>query len=108
MSVNGQRDSDLRAASRRRSNVERAAMPLDDMFDDGEAETGAAGFSAPGRIDPIEALGKPGQMLWSNSVTAIADGQQYASSAVGPHSDFRRAGFFVAAVTKRVADEVVG
>src|SRR5205814_5474438 len=77
-----------------------------DMLDDSEAEAGAAGFAAARRIDPVEALGHPRQMLARNAGAIIGDGKQDPRAGpLGGDVD-RRAGL-VAAVTHRIADEIV-
>ena len=51
-------------------------MAIEDVLNDGEAETGAPLFAARGDIDPVEALGQARQMLGRMpgplSITAMA------------------------------------
>jgi len=58
----------------RRFDPHFAAVPLDNMFDDSKAKPGSAGLSASGRIDAVEALGKPRQMLGRDAVASILYG----------------------------------
>ena len=39
------------------------AVALRDVFDDGEAEAGAAGLARAGTVDPVEAFGEPRNVL---------------------------------------------
>src|SRR5271156_5263427 len=52
-----------------------AAVAGEDMLDDGEAETGAVLGPALGRIDPVETLGQPRQVLGPNAVSVVPHGQ---------------------------------
>ena len=49
-------------------------MSFDDMFDDGEAKSGAAAFPASRGIGPVEAFCQPRQMLARDSRAMILDG----------------------------------
>ena len=49
-------------------------MPRDDVFDDGEAESGAAELPAAGRVDPVEPLGQSRQ-VFARDARAVVDPQ---------------------------------
>ena len=63
-------------------DVEPAAMAVDDVLDDGEAEPGAAQLARAGGIDAVEALGQARQMLARDAVAVVAhrDGDAAARS----------------------------
>ena len=54
---------------------EPAAVALDDMLDDRQAEAGAAERAASARVDPVEALGHPRDMLGGDALALVGDGE---------------------------------
>src|SRR5688500_9152926 len=74
-------------------DLEPAAVAQRDMLGDGEAEPGAADRPAAAGVDPVEALGEPGNMLGRDPLALVddADAQQPAAGflELDPH---RRAG----------------
>src|SRR5690349_16143484 len=55
------------------ADVEPTAMALDDVLDDRQTEAGAADPAAARRIDPIEALGQPRNMLGGDALALVGD-----------------------------------
>ena len=82
-------------------------MPFYNMFHDGKAKARSARFPAARRIDSIEALGQARQMVGGNAIALIANGELHPRS-IGPHRYLDRPRNVVAAVTDRIADEIVG
>ena len=80
-------------------------MPLDDVLDDGEAEAGAADRAAAPRIDAVESLGQPRDVLGRDAVAFVADRQPHHAVGIAPQLD--RDGRARAAVFHRVADQIV-
>ena len=58
-----------------------AAVTVQDVLDDRESETGAAEFAAARRVDTVEPLGQPRQMVRCDAVAAIGDGNPYQPAA---------------------------
>ena len=56
-------------------------MPLNDVLDDRQTKSGAAGFAASGWVDAIEALRDARQMLARDSGAVIGDADQHPGSA---------------------------
>ena len=50
---------------------EAAAVALDDMLDDRQAEAGAAERAAAAGVDPVEALGHAGDMLGRDALALV-------------------------------------
>src|SRR5579875_2543670 len=67
-------DREDRALAELAVDVERAAVMGDDVLDDGKAEAGAAELAGAGRVDPVEPLGEPGQVLARDAVAMVAHG----------------------------------
>src|ERR1700690_4006910 len=57
----GEREQEGAAVAEFAFGADRATVGEHDVFGDGEAESGAAGFAGAGFVDAIEALEKPGQ-----------------------------------------------
>src|SRR5215471_2549971 len=55
-------------------DVERAAMAVEDVLHDGEAEAGAAELARPHGLDAVEALGQAWQMLARDALALVHDG----------------------------------
>src|SRR6478672_3375807 len=55
------------------ADVERTAVPLDDMLDDGEPQASATRFAATGLVRPVKALGNARQMLPRDPRPVIGD-----------------------------------
>jgi hypothetical protein len=49
------------------------AVPIDDVLDDGKAETGPALLATFRHVHPVESLGETRQMLWRDAWTIVAD-----------------------------------
>ena len=47
------------------------------MFDDGQAEPGAAQLTRARGVDPVEPFGQPGQVLARDALAVIAHGYRY-------------------------------
>src|SRR3546814_19572220 len=56
-----------------RSDREAATVAVEDVLDDGEAESGAAERAAPRGVDPVESLGQTRQMLARYTFAMVAD-----------------------------------
>lgn len=54
-----------------------AAMGLGDVFDNGQAETGAAQLAAARLVHPVESLKQPGQVLLGNSAALVFDADDH-------------------------------
>src|SRR5882757_5067665 len=61
-------------------DLQPAAMPADDVLDDGEAEAGAADGAAARRVDPVESLGQARQVLLGDALALVADGHDQAGA----------------------------
>jgi hypothetical protein len=48
-------------------------MPIDQMLDDGKAQTGAAQAARPGRVDAEKTFGQTRQMLARDAVAMVPD-----------------------------------
>ena len=48
-------------------------MTIENVFDNGEAEARSAALPAAGGINPVEAFGQPGEMLFGNSHPIIGN-----------------------------------
>src|SRR5258708_9571253 len=90
-------------------DVETAAVAVDDMLDDGEAESGAAQGARARRVDAIETLGQPGQVLAPDAFAVVAhrdgDRRRRAAALGEPGDDVDRRA--LAAVFDGVVDEVL-
>ena len=56
-------------------------MTIDNVLNDGEAQPGAATFAAPPHIDPVEALGQPGDRFAGYSLAFILHGNENLARA---------------------------
>ena len=56
----------------RAGDLEPAAMAVEDVLDDREAEPGAAQFARAGGVDAVEALGQARQVLAGNALALVA------------------------------------
>ena len=63
-----------RALAGRALDVEPAAMAVDHVLDDGEAEAGAAELARARGVDAVEALGEPRQVAGRNAVALVGNG----------------------------------
>src|SRR5260370_35154879 len=82
-----QPDGKARAFAEGAGDVEPAAVAVQDVLDDREAETGAAQFPRSGVVDAAEALGPPRQVLAGDAVALVADrdpSQHGRGPAAGP------------------------
>ena len=70
-----QQHGDARSLALNAADIQPPAMALDNMFDDGKAEAGAAHRAAATRIDAIETLGQPGELFWRDALALIGDAQ---------------------------------
>ena len=63
-----------------------AAMRLDNVFDDGQSQAGAAEFAVAGRIAPVEALEQARQMLGCDPCPEILhlDGDFFSVALLWP------------------------
>ncbi len=50
-------------------------MAVDDVLDDGEAQPGAADGAGAALVDPVEALGQPGDVFARDPGAVIGDAQ---------------------------------
>src|SRR5262245_12521382 len=73
-----------RALAEFRADDQLAAMPVENVFDDGEAKPGAALLPTGGDADPIEALGQPRQMLRRDAGAVVGHRQHEAGTASEP------------------------
>src|SRR5258708_11588414 len=69
-----QRHREGRALAGRALDVEAAAVAVDDVLDDGEAQPGAAQLARAGGVDAVEALGESRQVACRTAVALVADG----------------------------------
>lgn len=60
-------------------NLQPSLMPDHDVFDDGEAKAGAAGFAVAAAIRPVEALGQARDMGRVDAVAVVTDGKMRAA-----------------------------
>ena len=60
---------------------ELAAMPIEDVLDDGKPETGSTFLAACRDADPIEALGQTRQVLRCNAWAIVGNRQDKAGAA---------------------------
>ena len=67
-------------------NRQAAAVTAQHMFDDGEAQTDAAGGTGASGVHPIEALGESGEVVRRYAVTGVAD-RKMRSGVIGPPAD---------------------
>src|SRR3954465_5583269 len=75
------------AHARRAFDHQRAMMAVDDVFHDGEAESGARDFASLLAGNAVESLGEPGQMLARDTSAAIGNADSHIS---GLMTAFRR------------------
>ena len=68
----GQMDGESGALARGAVDGQPAPMAVEDVFDEGKAEAGAALRPALGDVDAIEALGEPRQMFRRDARPVIA------------------------------------
>src|SRR6185295_19551611 len=87
-------------------------MPVEDVLDDGEAESRAATFATAFNVDPIEAFGKARDRFARNAFAFILDRDKnlsgattFASGGGAPEAHAHLA--LVAAVFDRVVNEVL-
>src|SRR4051794_16666164 len=74
------------AASFDALDLEVPAMAVQRVFHDGEAESRSARLARTARIDPVEALGEPRDVLGGNAGAGIAHGKMCAR-VVNPPAD---------------------
>src|SRR5258708_37402109 len=87
-----QRHREGRALAGRALDVEAAAVAVDHVLDDGEAEAGAAQLARARGVDAVEALGEPRQMVGGNAVALVADGDGHPALASRPRCHAHRSG----------------
>src|SRR5262245_55916607 len=68
-----QPDREGRAVPKLGGDHQLAAVTIEDVLDDGQAQTGAALLPARRHVDAIEALGQPRQMLGGDAWTVVDD-----------------------------------
>ena len=61
-SGDGQGEADCRSLTELALDMELAAMGVDQVLDDAQPQAGSTPFPGAGPIDPIEALGDPGEI----------------------------------------------
>src|SRR5262245_26674701 len=71
----GEEQGEAAAASRLGFDVQAAPVPVDDVLHDGEAEAGPAELPGAGRIDPVEPLGQPRDMLLGDAFALVGDAE---------------------------------
>src|SRR5579883_3649726 len=91
-------------------DLQQAPVVIDNMFNDREPEAGATELPGAGRVDPVEALGQPRNMLAEDALAVIADRDQRGGRARKPPG--RDAGAHLhggsgPAVFDRVVDQVL-
>src|SRR5579864_1808909 len=101
-----QPDGDAGAHAERAPDIERAAMALDDVLDDGEAKACASGFAAARSINAVETLGDARQMLPRNPRPMVGDCEEHPR-AVSLCGDIDHGAAPIAAIAQRVADEII-
>ena len=69
--VRPQENGKARPECWRAFDLEKAAMTIEDVLDDRQAQPSAAQLARPRRIDPVKPLGQPGQMLARDSLTMV-------------------------------------
>src|SRR5262249_24744976 len=67
-------DGERASLARNAVDLERAAMMVDDVLDDGEPKTRAAKVARTGSVDPVESLGQARDVLARNAVALVVDG----------------------------------
>src|SRR5436190_120851 len=75
--MRAQKNGKDRADPRRAFDLEKTAMAIEDVFDDRQAEPGAAHFTRAGRVDAVEPLGQSWQVLARDALAVIAHGDRY-------------------------------
>ena len=68
-----QGENDDRAAALPPLDMDRAAVELDDVFHDAEAEAGAAAFAGAAFIDAVEALENMGEIFFGDTRPVVDD-----------------------------------
>src|SRR5688572_12071218 len=95
---------DRRALAGLALEAQPAAMPLDDMLDDRQPQAGPAERPAAARVDSIETLGDPRDMLGRDAFAAVGEGEVDHVALAGQADGHRRS---AAAVAQSIADEIV-
>src|SRR6267378_1683774 len=72
-----QKNSEDRASPGRAFDLEKPAMMIYDMFDDGQAEPGAAQLARARGVNPVEPFGQSGQVLARDALAVIAHSYRY-------------------------------
>ena len=72
-----QKNSEDRASPGGAFDLEKPAMMIEDMFDDGQAEPGAAQLAGARGVDPVEPFGQSGQVLARDALAVIAHSYRY-------------------------------
>src|SRR5437879_845837 len=86
-------------------DVEAAAVAVDDVLDDGEAQPGATQLARARGVDAVEALGEPRQMVGGDAVALVADGDGDPALAGRTRHHAHRGGGL--GVLQRVVDQVL-
>lgn len=71
----GEFNADAEAAGWREEGADRAAAGLDGGADDGEAEAGAAGFTAAGAVGPVKRFEEAGEFGGVGAWAVIGEGE---------------------------------
>src|SRR5262245_16741572 len=74
-------DGERRPLSDARCDVQFATVPVEDVLDNGEPQTGAAFLTARRHANAIESLGEPGQVLWRDARPVVRHGGNEAGRA---------------------------
>src|SRR5215470_5281232 len=74
-------DGKCRPLSDARGNVQFTTMPVEDVLDDREPQTGTPLFAACRHADAIEPLGQPGEVLWGDARAVVRHGGDEAGRA---------------------------
>src|SRR5690242_19665843 len=77
-------DREDRALPELALDLERGAVAIDDVLDDGEAEPGAAHRARASRVDAVEALGEARNVLPRDALATVAHGDSDMRAAAGP------------------------
>src|SRR5689334_21095790 len=64
-------DGERRPLSDARGNVQFTAMPVEDVLDDSEPQSGAPLLAACRHADAIEPFGQPGEVLWRDARAVV-------------------------------------
>src|SRR5471032_857186 len=104
-----QADGEHRALADLAGDVEPSAVTIDNVLDDGETETGPPHGARSRRVDAIEALGQPRQVLAPDALAMVADGNgdewRARAASIEPGGDLDRRP--VVPVFDRIVEQVL-